>query len=187
MACHIVLCLPWHSETSSLHGIIMASWNGNIFHVTGLCAGNSPVNGEFPSQRPVMRSFENVFDLCLNKRSSKLSRRRWFETQSRSLWRHCNVCGQNGNLHVCMDIKVRLTGIQCIIKIIHIRQLTRYHLMFLVMARYWPILPISARVTSQEPVQSLYFLSACEATPKYGLRIHGNQRRSILKINEHDA
>ena len=33
-----------------------------------LCAGNSPVTGEFPSQRPVMRSFDVVFGLGLNKR-----------------------------------------------------------------------------------------------------------------------
>ena len=33
-----------------------------------LCAGNSPVTGEFPSQRPVTRSFNAFFDLCLNKR-----------------------------------------------------------------------------------------------------------------------
>ena len=31
------------------------------------------------------------FDLRLNKRFNKQSRRRWFETLSRSLWRHCNV------------------------------------------------------------------------------------------------
>ena len=36
-----------------------------------LCARNSPVPGEFPSQRPVTRSFDIVFDLCLNKRLSK--------------------------------------------------------------------------------------------------------------------
>ena len=35
-----------------------------------LCAGNSPVTGEFPSQRPVMRSFDVFFDLRLNKRLS---------------------------------------------------------------------------------------------------------------------
>ena len=29
----------------------MTSSNGNIFRVTGLCAGNSPVTGEFPSQK----------------------------------------------------------------------------------------------------------------------------------------
>ena len=28
----------------------MTSSNGNIFRVTGLCAGNSPITGEFPSQ-----------------------------------------------------------------------------------------------------------------------------------------
>ena len=48
------------------------------------------VTGEFPSQRPVPRSFNAFFDLCLNKRLSKQSRRRWFEMQSCSLWRHCN-------------------------------------------------------------------------------------------------
>ena len=36
-----------------------------------LCAGNSPVTGEFPSQRPVTRSFDIFFDLSLNKRLSK--------------------------------------------------------------------------------------------------------------------
>ena len=56
-----------------------------------LCAGNSPVPGEFPSQRPVTRRFDVFFDLRLNKWLSKQSRSRWFETRSRSLWRHCNV------------------------------------------------------------------------------------------------
>ena len=32
------------------------------------CAGNSPVTGEFPAQRPVTRSFDVFFGLCLNKR-----------------------------------------------------------------------------------------------------------------------
>ena len=40
----------------------------NKFRVTGLCDGNSPVTGEFPSQRPVSQSFDVFFDLCLNKR-----------------------------------------------------------------------------------------------------------------------
>ena len=52
---------------------------------------NSPVTGVFPSQRPVTRSFDVFFDLRLNKGLSEQSRRRWFETPSRSLWRHCNV------------------------------------------------------------------------------------------------
>ena len=37
---------------------MMTSSNGSIFRVTGPCAGNSPVTGEFPSQRPVTRSFD---------------------------------------------------------------------------------------------------------------------------------
>ena len=36
-----------------------------------ICAGNSPVSGEFPAQKPVTRSFDVFFDLRLNKRLSK--------------------------------------------------------------------------------------------------------------------
>ena len=35
------------------------------------CAGNSPVSGEFPSQRPVTRSFDVFFVLYLDKWQSK--------------------------------------------------------------------------------------------------------------------
>ena len=45
---------------------------------------NSPHKGQWRG------SFDVFFDLRLNKRSCKQSRRRWFETPSRSLWRHCN-------------------------------------------------------------------------------------------------
>ena len=56
-----------------------------------LCAGNSPVTGEFPSQRPVTWSFDVSFDLRLNNRLSKQTWGWWFETPSRSSWRHPNV------------------------------------------------------------------------------------------------
>ena len=56
-----------------------------------ICAGNSPVSGEFPAQRPVTRSFDVFFDLRLNKPLSKQSYGWWLETLSRPLWRHCNV------------------------------------------------------------------------------------------------
>ena len=36
-----------------------------------ICAGNSSVNGEFPVQRPMTRSFDVFFYLHLNKRLSK--------------------------------------------------------------------------------------------------------------------
>ena len=55
-----------------------------------LCAGNSPVTDEFPSQRPVTRTFDVFFDLHLSKRLSKQSKRWWFKRRSRLLWRHCN-------------------------------------------------------------------------------------------------
>ena len=47
-----------------------------------ICAGNSPVPGEFPAQRPVTRSFDVCFDLRLNKRLSKQLWGWWFETLS---------------------------------------------------------------------------------------------------------
>ena len=55
-----------------------------------ICAGNSPVPGEFPTQTPVTRSFDVYFDLRLNKRLSKQPWGWWFETPSWSLWRQCN-------------------------------------------------------------------------------------------------
>ena len=45
-----------------------------------ICAGNSPVPGEFPGQRQVTRSFHVFFDLRLNKRLSKQSWDWWLET-----------------------------------------------------------------------------------------------------------
>ena len=54
-------------------------------------AGNSPVPGEFPTQRPVTRSIDVYFDLRPNKRLSKQSRGWWFETPSRPFWRHRNA------------------------------------------------------------------------------------------------
>ena len=59
-----------------------------------LCVGNSPVTGEFPTQRPVTRSFDVFFDLRLNTRLSKQWWCWWFETPSRSLWRHFNAMWQ---------------------------------------------------------------------------------------------
>ena len=56
-----------------------------------LCAGKSLVIGEFPSQRPVTRSFDMFFDLCLNKRLIKQSWGWWCETPSQSSCRHYSV------------------------------------------------------------------------------------------------
>ena len=76
------------SPTLSLLWLLVHySWNGNIFLVTGPL----PVTGEFPSQRPVTRSFGVFFDERLEKQLSKQSRRRWYGTPSHSLWRHSNL------------------------------------------------------------------------------------------------
>ena len=77
---------------------MMTSSNGNIFALLAICAGNSPVPGEFPTQRPVTRSFNVFFDLRPNKRSSKQSWGWWFETPSCSLWRHGNVPTLNASV-----------------------------------------------------------------------------------------
>ena len=55
-----------------------------------ICAGNSPVPGEFPTQRPVTRSFDVYFDLRLNKRLYKQSWGWWFVMLLCPLWRHSN-------------------------------------------------------------------------------------------------
>ena len=69
---------------------MMTSSNGYIFRVTG------PLCGEFTGHRwiPLTKASDTelwcFFEVCLNKRLSKQSRRRWFETPSCSLWRHCS-------------------------------------------------------------------------------------------------
>ena len=69
---------------------MMTSSNGNIFRVTGPLCGEFTGPGEFPTQRPVTRSFDVLFDLRLNKRLCKQPWGWWIETPSWSLWRQCN-------------------------------------------------------------------------------------------------
>ena len=85
---HKQLALQWRMMTSS---------NGNIFRVTGPLCGEFTGPGEFPTQRPVTRSFDVFFDLRLNKRLSKQPWGWWFETLSWSLWRQCNVLNSSTN------------------------------------------------------------------------------------------
>ena len=68
----------WHHQMETFSALL------------AICAGNSPVSGEFPAQRPVTRSFDIFFDVRLIKRLSKHSRGWWFETLSHPLWRHPN-------------------------------------------------------------------------------------------------
>ena len=61
--------------------------NGNIFRVTGPLLGESNDHRWIPLTKAT--DAELFFDLRLNKRLSKQTRRRWFEIPSRSSWRHC--------------------------------------------------------------------------------------------------
>ena len=84
----------WHGYTPS-NSAMLSWWRHQIetfYALMPICAGNSPVSGEFPAQRPVTRSFDVFFDLRLNKRLSKQSWGWWFETLPRPLWPHNNVC-----------------------------------------------------------------------------------------------
>ena len=73
-------CVPWWRHQMETFSALLA-----------ICRWNSPVPGEFPTQRPVTRSFDVFFDLHLNDRLSKQLWGWWFETLSRPLWRHCNA------------------------------------------------------------------------------------------------
>ena len=64
----------WHVMVT--HAYHITWWRHQMETFSALlavCAGNSPVPGEFPAQRPVTRSFDVSFDLRLNKRLSKQS------------------------------------------------------------------------------------------------------------------
>ena len=84
----------------------MTSSNGNTFRVTGPLCGEFTGPGEFPTQRPVTRSFDVFFDLRLNKDLSKQPWGWWFETPSWSLWRQCNEPTRGDMLHrMCVGNK----------------------------------------------------------------------------------
>ena len=78
----------------------MTSSNGNISAFLAIFRGNSPITGEFPTQKPVTRSFDVFHDLRQNKRWNKQSWVWWFETPSRPLWRHSNVCLNFQRIHI---------------------------------------------------------------------------------------
>ena len=75
----VVRCSWWRHQMETFSALLV------------LCAGNSPITGEFLAQKPVTRTFDVFFDLRLNIRLSKQSWGWWFEMPSCSLWHHCNV------------------------------------------------------------------------------------------------
>ena len=95
---HGPLIFTWKGIIVCVYRIpIMTSSNGNIFRVTGpLCEDFTGVRGihRSPVNSPQKGQWRGtlMFSLicALNKRLSKHLWGWWFETPSRSLWRHCN-------------------------------------------------------------------------------------------------
>ena len=81
----------------------MTSSNRNIFRVTGRLCGEFSGHQWIPHTKASDAELCCFFDLCLNKRLSKQSWGWWFETPSRSLWRHCNEdhCSSNYRQITC--------------------------------------------------------------------------------------
>ena len=100
-----LLLIGWQFVASQSEVTLENSWWRHQMEtfsaLLAICAGNSPVPGEFPTQRPVTRSFDVFFDLRPNKWLSKQSWGWWFETLSCSLWRHRNVLNN-------MDFKMQI-------------------------------------------------------------------------------
>ena len=86
----------WSRHLISYVNCSKACWRHQMETFSALlaiCAGSSPVPGEFPAQRPVTRSFDVFFDLRPNKRLGKQWWGWWFETPLTPFWRHCNGMG----------------------------------------------------------------------------------------------
>ena len=98
--CCKVQTRPRHISCEILQLIVLLSRHHNVINwkhfprYWPFVRGNSPVTGEFPSQRPVTLSFDVFFDLRLNKRLSKQWWGWWFETPSHPLWHRCNGEGR---------------------------------------------------------------------------------------------
>ena len=99
----IYLCLPQFFSSSRIFTTLvcplrmksnnLAWWRHQVERFSALlaiCAGNSPVTGEFPAQMSVTRSLDVLLGLRPNKRFSKQWWCWWFEAPSCQLWRYCN-------------------------------------------------------------------------------------------------
>ena len=74
-----------------------------------ICAGNSPVTGEFHTQRPVTRSFDVFFDLHLYKRLSKNNRKAGDLRRHRAHYDVIVICRE------CRDVSIVLSPYQNLI------------------------------------------------------------------------
>ena len=63
-----------------------------------LCEGNPPFTGGFPSQRPVMRSFDVLYDVCLSNGWANS----WYTCDLKFHGAHCDVTVMRQNLVTCL-------------------------------------------------------------------------------------
>ena len=82
--------LPWWPHQMETFSALLA-----------ICAGNSPVPGEFPAQKPVTWNFNVFFVLRPNELLSKQLWGWWFKTPSHPLWRHRNATTEIRELSSC--------------------------------------------------------------------------------------
>ena len=100
-----------------------------------ICAGNSPVPGEFPAQRPVARSFDVFFDLLLNKRLNKQSWGWWFETISCPFW--CDSYEWEHVLQCSEKLDVSITVLCKFFMPMWLLLLVQYHWLSLMAGNTW--------------------------------------------------
>ena len=77
----VVLCFQYSSVYLCIYRESCNRCEDRTWHLETTTTTTPPP----PAPHPLV-----FFGLCLNKRLSKQSRRRWFETRPCSLWRHCN-------------------------------------------------------------------------------------------------
>ena len=106
-SCIFIVCwwlrAMWYMVYEVTDNIIRSWWRHQMETFSALlviCAGNSPVTGEFHAHKGQWRGALMFSLICaLNKRLSKQSRGWWFETPSCSLWRHCNASSKDMHAH----------------------------------------------------------------------------------------
>ena len=91
------ICCMYVTAEQSWRLAIMTSWHGNLFRITGLCAGNTPVIDGFPAQRDNNAEFWQFLCVLLLALISfeGQSSGQWFET----LWGSCDVICSVSALH----------------------------------------------------------------------------------------
>ena len=84
----------------------MTSPNGNIFRVTGPLWGESPGHRWIPFTKASDTELWCFLWSALEQTIEQTIEKQWFETSSRLLWRHCNVCNiaDTGPLRYYSDV-----------------------------------------------------------------------------------